>query len=327
MNVYSKDNIKALVSSMNKSKRFSHGILITGEKGSGKKFTAKYIALSLMCENTKDGLPCMSCNSCKKIIDNIHPDVIFVSEGDSKSGNYSAEKIRNIISDSSVMPNDSDKKVYIIPDCEKLTVICQNALLKTIEEPEDYLYFIFTSLDKSPFLPTVLSRIITVGINTCSEEECRNILFEKNKYTSEEIDKAISAYHGNVGKCVSFLEKEEYFEIYEKSEKISSCLISGNKYLALKEFYKITKREIFKGVLICLDEIVRDSLTYKIFGKNTRMIGISKKNAEKLSTMITDSRGVRIHGFVNDSINLCKPDKNISLAMLSAKICYEIFKP
>lgn len=326
MNVYSKDNIKSLVSSMNKSKRFSHGILITGEKGSGRKFTAKYIAMSLLCEDLNDGLPCMKCNNCKRIAENIHPDVIFASEGEGKSGNYTAEKIRNIIMDSSVMPNDGDKKIYIIPDCEKLTAICQNALLKTIEEPEDYLYFIFTSLDKSPFLPTVLSRIITVGINTCSEDECKAIISKENKYALEDINMAVSAYHGNVGKCISFLEKGEYYEIYEKSEKISSCLISGNKYMALKELNEITKRDIFKGVLLNLDEIIRDSLMYKTFGKDTHISGISEKNAEKLSSMITSGRGVRIHEHISDCLNLCKPDKNINLAMLSSKICYEIFK-
>ncbi len=62
---------------MNSSGRFAHSILLTGEKGSGRKTSAKFIAQSLLCENLSDGLPCGVCRNCKRIENDTHPDVIY----------------------------------------------------------------------------------------------------------------------------------------------------------------------------------------------------------------------------------------------------------
>lgn len=324
MKIYSKNNLRKLISSMNKSGRFAQGILLTGEKGSGRKTSAKYIAQSLLCEDPSDGLPCGICRSCRRIEENIHPDVIF-PETEGKSGIYKIESTRNVVADCFTLPNDGRKKIYIYSDCEKLPPISQNALLKIIEEPPPYVCFIFTSADKSVFLPTILSRVISIAINPCTEEECKEALSAAEKYTAEEIEIAVSAYHGNIGKCTEYLEKGSAYDISEKAKSISGAILSSDRYEALKELSSVSGRENMREILVMLDKIIRDAAVLRIMGTNSDIIGCAEEISLKLSERITDKKANKIHEALCEAAKLCAGDMNINQQALCCKVCGKLF--
>ena len=116
--------------------KVSHAYIIQGELGAGKEFIAKIFAKTIQCERSKEE-PCEECRSCKQIDSRNHPDVIWVNH--EKPNSIGVEDIRSQVNnDMGIKPYYGPKKIYIINECEKMTVQAQNALLKTLEEPPAY---------------------------------------------------------------------------------------------------------------------------------------------------------------------------------------------
>lgn len=134
--------------------KFSQTTLITGEQGSGKFKLALNLAKALLCTSSSDK-PCNNCNSCHKIEQNIHPDLTILDLGESEIKVDTARALRK---DIVVKPNDGDKRIVIIPNAHKMNIIAQNTLLKTLEEPPSYAFFILTTEKAGALLTTILSR-------------------------------------------------------------------------------------------------------------------------------------------------------------------------
>lgn len=148
-----------------RSNRMPHTIIIEGGEKDERDSAALLLAAGAVCR--ADDRPCMTCNPCRKVLDHIHPDVFRPEPSKHlKSGILSLKDLRDdYLSQMSVKPNEADCKVYIFSDADKLLrEDSQNALLKTIEEPPQRLYFIFTAGSAKSLLLTVRSRarIITL---------------------------------------------------------------------------------------------------------------------------------------------------------------------
>lgn len=318
MKLYSKKNISRTVSAMKKSGRFAHSFLITGEQGAGKKTAALYMAMSLLCDSPDEDMqPCGKCRQCKRIEKGIHPDVI-IPEPDMKSGGYSVEYIRSeLLPDVYVYPNDGDCKIYIIPNAEKLTVIVQNTLLKIIEEPPDHVYFIFTAADKSALLPTVLSRVVQLAVTGCTDEECISALEDMEKYGREDIQKAVSAYGGNIGKCIDFLEKGDDYSLFVSADNIAKAIIASDRYTILKEFSLCENRDKFKALLDMTDKNIRDCAVMRICGENAVLTGCSHDSSRAMTSRLSFDAARRIHEKLTEMCGLCGSPMNLNLAALS----------
>ena len=201
MKLYSKECIERPVSAMAKSGRFVHSYIITGEKGTGKKVAAKYIAMQLLCDNHN---ACGQCRQCRRVLNGQHPDFITVE----KSGRiYTINDVRTkVVDDSYTAPNDCERKVYFLPDCEGWMDAAQDALLKITEDPPDTAYFIFTAVNKNSFLPTLISRSMTLEVPEATRENCAQALRDTGKYTEEQISEAVGSFGGNIGRCMDFLD-------------------------------------------------------------------------------------------------------------------------
>jgi len=140
--------------------RLHHAILLSGPMGVGKTSTARIIAKSLNCEKGTSSEPCNECESCISIAKGKNVDVIEIDG----ASNRKVDDARNIIESVKYPPLKNRFKIYIIDEVHMLTIEAFNALLKTIEEPPDYVKFIFatTAMEKIP--DTILSRcqIITL---------------------------------------------------------------------------------------------------------------------------------------------------------------------
>ena len=144
----------------------SHALLFTG---SGDRLaTARYAAAGLECtgEGTR---PCGVCPGCRKVLGDIHPDVITVRDPEHK--NIAVDVVRAIRSDAYIRPNEGQRKVYIFPDCALLTEQDQNVLLKIVEEGPPYAAFLFCAENPSQVLRTLRSRCVEIKLRPGSEED------------------------------------------------------------------------------------------------------------------------------------------------------------
>ena len=133
--------------------RSGNGVYLTNE---GEEF-ARFIANTLVC--TGDNKPCSVCPDCIKAQGKGHPDIFETDGIKGKSKNFTVDAIREIRDDAFVIPNESDKKIYILKNGHNMNEQAQNAILKILEEPPSYVYFIIVTESKSPMLVTVLSRV------------------------------------------------------------------------------------------------------------------------------------------------------------------------
>jgi len=289
--LYSKDALVSSIAAMKRGGRMAHAFLLTGEKGAGKKTAADYIAMTLLCEKGGDA-PCGECRHCRRILENTHPDVIK-PEKKGKLQLYNRETIRNICSDAFVLPNDCDAKVYIFTDCESIEPATQNLMLKLIEEPPDTAYFIFTAANESVFLPTVLSRLITIGIPECSEEQCKAALTDMG-YASDKAEEAIKCFHGNIGSCIDYLKGGETAENVKLCRDIIAAVSRGDEYGLLTAMSNIgNDRSRIYRVMELVDKTVRDGCVMRMGG--IPLAGCDPEGAEQLSRKMSLRRAERIH--------------------------------
>ena len=136
--------------------RLSHANLLTG----GSIDDALALAAACNCVHPNQR-PCGACLSCVKLKENNHPDVLIFDCAQAK-----IDQIRALTAEMQALPNESRHKVCVLLGADELSPICQNALLKTLEDPPRDALFILTA--KNPLLPTVRSRLTAwnVGLST-----------------------------------------------------------------------------------------------------------------------------------------------------------------
>ena len=144
----------------------SHALLFTG--GGDKTGLARYAAAAMECMAAQ-GQPCGVCPACRKVLEDIHPDVITVRDPEHK--NIAVYVVRAIRSDAYIRPNEGQRKVYIFPDCALLTEQDQNVLLKIVEEGPPYAAFLFCAENPSQVLRTLRSRCVEIKLRPGSEED------------------------------------------------------------------------------------------------------------------------------------------------------------
>lgn len=136
------------------SSRVSHAYLFTGTRGTGKTTCAKLLARAVNCEHPVDGNPCNACPSCLGILDG---SILDVLELDAAS-NTGVDNMRSILEETIYPPANVKKRVYIIDEVHMLSPGAFNALLKTLEEPPEYVMFILATTELNRVAATVQSR-------------------------------------------------------------------------------------------------------------------------------------------------------------------------
>ena len=218
--IIGQEHIKLHLKSSLRSKKISHAYLLSGEAMSGKKFIAKTYAQALMCENpTDDFEPCMECHSCKQALTKNHPDIIYVTH--EKPGIISVEEIRTqVISDVSIKPYNGSWKIYIIDEAEKMTPQAQNALLKTLEEPPEYVIIMVLTSNSQMMLSTIISRCIPLNMRPVEDGLIRSYLMKEVKIPDYQADICVAFARGNIGKAKSLAVSEEFDEIKSEATRL-----------------------------------------------------------------------------------------------------------
>lgn len=223
-----------------KNKKTSHAYLFVGGSGSGKKMISNTFAKYLLCAAKQDE-PCDSCESCRVFDSGNHPDVIYVT---SQKKTLGVDEIRGqILETVDIKPYHYDKKIYIIQQAHTMTVQAQNALLKTLEEPPEYAVFLLLAESIETFLPTILSRTVTLKISPLSDEEIHKYLVQKNLVAPEEAAFFAAYGQGKIGHALELIEDAAFRQMREdillqmsqlQSMRLSEALLLAKEWEVFK---------------------------------------------------------------------------------------------
>lgn len=300
------------------AKRFPHALIIEGAQGLGKKTLARQMAKALVCRG--ENRPCNSCVQCRKAEEKIHPD-IFEHSAEGGVNSFHVDVVRKIIRDAYVTPNESDYKIYILGNADCMSISAQNALLKVLEEPPEYVIFILTAKSKGSLLQTVISRSVVVTLEGVkSDVGARYIAGHYEDCSFEQAKSTVESFNGNIGKALDSIKNGKESEVFDIACQMSRTLIEDNEYELLKLCSKLMYDR--KSIVLCCDilkNIFRDAL---IFGSNAELLSGQDELVKQIKNKINQKKLV-------DLISVCDTLKdmtniNCGYDMLLTKFCYSL---
>ncbi len=264
--VYGQDTIVKTLKNVIKNKKLSHAYLFTGPRGTGKTSSAKLFAKAINCLNNENGDACNECENCKSFNENSNPDII---EMDAASNN-GVDEIREIKNKVNLVPSVSKYKVYIIDEVHMLSIGAFNALLKTLEEPPEYIIFILATTDPQKLPATIISRCQRFDFTSISHDkmkEClENIVKEENINIEEAaLEEIINNSKGGMRDAIGMLDQASVFA----DEKVTATDVeelSGN--ISNKEVRKLIDSILKKDYQLVFDKINN----YSSLGKDFSLI-------------------------------------------------------
>lgn len=225
----------------------AYAYIFAGPRGSGKTSMARVFAKALNCEKGPTTNPCNKCEICQEITAGTSLDVIEI-DGASNRG---IEEIRTLRENVNLRPSKARYKIYVIDEVHMLTTEAFNALLKTLEEPPEYVKFIFATTAPEKIPPTIISR-------------CQR--FDFKPLTLKEIEKKIS----EISKKENFkIEKEAISVINEFANGSLRDVLSIVDQLIVFSEGKI-KIEDVRKLLGIVDEKGIDEILKSIVSKKVR---------------------------------------------------------
>lgn len=195
----------------------AHSYIFSGQYGIGKKQIAIEFAKMILCLN-KDNAPCGECKSCLELENDNNPDFNIIKP----DGKIKIDQIRQMLEKVYEKPIISDKKVYIIDDAETMTVEAQNCLLKTLEEPPEYIVIILITSNESNLINTIKSRCLKLTFNPLENSEIKQYL-EKYLDFQNVSETMLEIFEGSIGKALKVKEKQELYNNIETTLNNFSC--------------------------------------------------------------------------------------------------------
>ncbi|MCI8621316.1 MAG: hypothetical protein HFJ50_06295 [Clostridia bacterium] len=251
--------IEELLSNAIENKRIINGYIFSGiSKKTGNYKYAKEFAKMILCLN-KEGTACNNCKACLMFDEGNHSDYYEINKETNET--IKVDEIREMQMKILEKPITSEKKVYIINHAENMTKEAQNCLLKTLEEPPEFVTIILVSNNDNNILITIKSRCAKIQFTEESFEEFTED--EKERYN------ALEEIFGNVDKysSVDLLNKIEILykdkdNILENLEFINMILFEKSKsdvrYLGYIDYIEETKRKLKanSNFDMCIDNMI-----------------------------------------------------------------------
>lgn len=238
--------------------RIGHAYLFCGTRGTGKTTAAKIFAKAVNCEHPAEGSPCGVCEMCQSISAGTSMNVI---EFDAASNN-GVDSIRGIREEVSYRPAEGRYKVYIIDEAHMLSGAAFNALLKTLEEPPEYVIFILATTEAHKIPVTILSRCqrydfkrisvdtICTRLNELISREGMDVEEKAVRYIARAADGALRDALSLLDQCAAFYigERLTYDRVLEVLGAVDTDVFS-------RLFRELLAQDV-REVIATLDELV-----------------------------------------------------------------------
>jgi len=286
------DVVAETISNSIKANKVPNAYLFTGIRGIGKTTTARIVAKSLNCSNGTDNL-CKEnfCENCTAISNSNHIDVLEMDAA-SKTG---VDDVRDLIEFSRYGPTTAKYKIFIIDEVHMLSKQAFNALLKTLEEPPEYLKFIFATTEIKKIPITVVSRCQRFDLSRIKSFELFNFIKEiKNKENGNASDDALKLIvkisEGSVRDALSLLDRalltldknreldlsaaQKIFGYFDKSQLITlfELIFEGKEKKVLNTYREIYNQGVEPKIFI------NDFLELLYYFKNINSLDIDGTN-------------------------------------------------
>jgi len=331
-----------------KSDKIPNAYLFTGIRGVGKTTIARIIAKSLNCLNGIDNL-CKDklCENCEAISNSNHIDVLEMDAA-SKTG---VDDVRDLIEFSRYGPSSAKYKIFIIDEVHMLSKQAFNALLKTLEEPPQYLKFIFATTEIKKIPITVISRCQRFDLSRVKSDELFKFIKnvkekEKGKISDEVLKLIVKISEGSVRDALSLLDRamlnenqdkeldlksaQKIFGYFDKSFLINlfKHLFEGNESDVIKIYRLIYDQGVDpKNFLNDFLEILyyfKNIKSLKLDGNNFAINDNEFKEIEKLSNKINANTLLIFWQFTIktlDELDIVS-NQNLSIEMFLIRLMY-----
>ena len=256
--VKGQDHIITTLQNQIRANRIGHAYLFCGTRGTGKTTVAKIFAKAVNCEHPVDGSPCGECETCRSIAAGTSMNVIEIDA----ASNNGVDNIREIREEVAYRPTEGRYKVYIIDEVHMLSIGAFNALLKTLEEPPEYVIFILATTEVHKIPITILSRCQHYDFKRISIETITDRMKElMDTEHVEAEDKALryiaKAADGSMRDALSLLDQCIAFYMGQKLtyDNVLEVLGAVDTDVFSRLLRKVIDRDV-AGVLDVVDDLV-----------------------------------------------------------------------
>ena len=218
-NLIGNEDIKILLNKSVVNNKVLHSYLFYGTEGIGKLKFAREFAKMILCTEKKGN--CNTCKSCIEFESENHPDFYEIKP---EKDTIKIEQIRQMQAKVIEKPIISKNKVFLIDDADTLTKPAQNCLLKTLEEPPEYITIILVASNENNLLATIKSRCSKVFFHKIEDRLLYDFLKETYGYT-DLTPKQVQSFQGSIKNALVFEEKKD---TYTKLEKVFSNIEKYN---------------------------------------------------------------------------------------------------
>ena len=331
-----------------KSNKIPNAYLFTGIRGVGKTTIARIIAKSLNCLNGIDNL-CKDklCENCEAISNSNHIDVLEMDAA-SKTG---VDDVRDLIEFSRYGPSSAKYKIFIIDEVHMLSKQAFNALLKTLEEPPQYLKFIFATTEIKKIPVTVISRCQRFDLSRVKSDKLFKFIKdvkekEKGKISDEALKLIVKISEGSVRDALSLLDRAMLNENQDKeldlksAQKIFGYFDKSFLINLFKHLFEGNENEVIKIYRLIYDQgvdpknFLNDFLEILYYFKNIKSLKLDSNNfaindnefkeIEKLSNKINSKTLLIFWQFTIktlDELDIVS-NQNLSIEMFLIRLMY-----
>jgi len=255
------DSLKKIVA----KKRIPHAYLFAGPKGTGKTSAARILAKIINCENIRGIEPCNKCKECLATDKGNNLDVIEMDAA-SHRGIDDVRLLRDAIK---LSPASAKNKIYIIDEVHMLTTEAENALLKTLEEPPEHVYFILATTNPEKLIETVRSRTTLIPFKKASNSEIVRSLKRVVKGEDIKIDEGAlsliaNASDGSFRDAIKTLEQLSSEENDLSKESLEEFLFK-NKSFDLDNFLKLLSGRKLRNLLAEVENLSSKGVAVEAF--------------------------------------------------------------
>ncbi len=270
--------LKALLSTAVDADRLPHAVILEGGSENDRLELARLLARTHVCSGSGEK-PCSACADCTKAEKGFHPDISESLASQDDSAPLRVDAIRAIRTNAFVFPNEAKRRVFLLHNMQFANEQAQNALLKILEEPPEYVRFVLTCPNSSALLETILSRAAVYSL----------------------------------GQQLSDSLNKKHDAACEKAQSVAAALASHNEFDLMRETGVFEKdQELLVLTLAQLRLIFRDAIARKQ-SPNTVFLSCAEKEATTLSRICTAAQLMALMDAVSELEKNAAQNANKSL--------------